>query len=33
MSEHVMLRPVDSVEVTVLVENSIDTFLTNDEVA
>lgn len=33
MRERVTLRPVDSVEVTVLVENSIDTFLTDDEVA
>jgi len=33
MSERVTLRPVDSVAVTVLVENSIDTFLTDSEVA
>ena len=33
MSERVSLRPVDAADVTVLVENSIDNFLVDDEVA
>ncbi len=33
MSEHVTLLPVDSADVTILVDNSLDILMPSDEVA